>query len=129
MITYAIGFTKPNLRQLDPKNRKIVESNGGKILTTAHVFGTLGRIVNKNFVSLQVDRIVSAVFRLFGQVVKVSCEVACMAADVNLIKTGEETVSIRSIGRGADTAVVLKPSNTRTFFDLIINEIVCKPRF
>ncbi|PVX25853.1 MAG: hypothetical protein CW691_03280 [Candidatus Bathyarchaeum sp.] len=128
IVTHVTGFTKPNVQQLSPKNREIIENNGAKILTTAHAFGTLGRAINKKFGTLQVDGIISAVFRLFGQGVKVACEISCMSSDAGLLKTGEESIALGGTGRGVDTAVVLKPSNTHSFFDLIINEIICKPR-
>ncbi|UCC58472.1 MAG: hypothetical protein JSW14_00660 [Candidatus Bathyarchaeum sp.] len=128
VVTHVTGFRKPNFQEFLPKNRSIIERNGAKILTTAHAFGTLGRAVNKKFGTLQVDGIVSNVLRLFGQGVKVACEVACMAADAGLIKTDEEAIAIGGTGGGADTAVVLKPSNTHAFFDLRIKEITCKSR-
>ena len=128
VVTHVTGFTQSNIQQLDPKNRNIIESNGAKILTTAHAFGTLGRAITKKFGTLQVDGVVSAVLRLFCQGVKVAAEIACMAADAGLIRTDEEVITIGGTGSGADTAVVLKPSNTHAFFDLAINEIICKPR-
>lgn len=128
VVTHVTGFTKPDVQQLHPKNRNIIENNGAKILTTAHAFGTLGRAVNKKFGAIQVDGIVSAVLRLFGQGIKVACEISCMAADAGLVRTDEDVVGIGGSGGGADTAVVLKPSNTHAFFDLVIKEIICKPR-
>ena len=128
VVTHVSGFTKPDVQQLIPENRSIIENNGAKILTTAHAFGTLGRAVTKKFGTIQVDGIVSAVLRLFGQGVKVACEIACMAADAGLIRTDEEAIMLGGTGSGVDTAVVLKPSNTHAFFDLAIKEIVCKPR-
>jgi hypothetical protein len=127
VVTHVTGFTKPDLQQLVPENRSIIENNGAKILTTAHAFGTLGRAVTKKFGTIQVDGIVSAVLRLFGQGVTVACEIACMAADAGLIRTDEEAIMLGGTGSGVDTAVVLKPSNTHAFFDLLIKEIVCKP--
>jgi hypothetical protein len=102
---------------------------GQKILTTAHAFGALGRAVTKKFGTLQVDGIVSAVLRLFGQGVKVSCEIACMAADAGLIRNDKEAVMIGGTGSGVDTADILKPSNTHAFFYLVMKGIICKPRF
>jgi hypothetical protein len=128
VVTHVTGFTKPDIQQLVPENRSIIENNGAKILTTAHAFGTLGRAVTKKFGTLQVDGIVSAVLRLFCQGIKVACEIACMAADAGLIRTDEEAILIGGTGSGVDTAVVLKPTNTHSFFDLSIKEIVCKPR-
>jgi hypothetical protein len=128
VVTHVTGFTEPNVQQLNPENRNIIEANGAKTLTTAHAFGTLGRAVKKKFETIQVDGIVSAVLRLFGQGMKVTCEIACMAADAGLIRTDEEAIAIGGTGGGADTAVVLKPSNTHAFFNLAIKEIICKPR-
>jgi hypothetical protein len=51
-----------------------------------------------------------------------------MAADAGLIRAGEEVIAIAGTGKGLDTAVVLKASNTHTFFDTRIQEIICKPR-
>jgi hypothetical protein len=129
VVSHVTGFKEPDFQQLVPENRIIIQNSGAKILTTAHAFGTLGRAVTKKFGTLQVDGIVSAVLRLFGQGVKVSCEIACMAADAGLIRTDEEAIMIGGTGSGVDTAVVLKPSNTHSFFDLVIKEIICKPRF
>jgi hypothetical protein len=51
-----------------------------------------------------------------------------MAADAGLIRTDEDAICIGGTGGGADTAVVLQPSNTHTFFETRIKEIICKPR-
>ena len=84
--------------------------------------------MNRRFGVIQIDEIIAHVLRLFSQGVKVACECACMAVDEGLVSSGEEAVSIGGTGKGADTAIVLKPSNTHTFFDSRILEIICKPR-
>jgi hypothetical protein len=75
--------------------------------------------------------IVASTLRIFGHGMKVTCEIATMAADAGLIRTDEEVICIGGTGRagrGADTAVVLQASNAHRFFDLIVKEILCKPR-
>lgn len=124
----VVGFREPNVHRMTPENRAIIEGNGGKIFFSTHAFGTLGRAVNRRFGAIQVDEIIAHVLRLFGQGVKVGCEVACMTADAGLIRTDEEAVAIGGSGGGTDTAIVLRPSNTHTFFDTRILEIICKPR-
>jgi len=59
---------------------------------------------------------------------KVACEIACMAADAGFIRTDEDAISIGGTSRGADTAILLRPSNTHAFFDIKVKEIICKPR-
>jgi len=66
--------------------------------------------------------------RILGNGMKVVSEIAMAAADAGLVRTDEEVISIGGTGRGADTAVVLKPVNVHNFFDLRIKEILCKPR-
>jgi len=128
VVSHVTGFKEPDSQEFLPKNRSIIENNGAKILTAAHAFGTLGRAVNKKFGTIQVDEIVANVLRLFGQGVKVACEISCMAADAGLIRTSEETIAVGGTMSGVDTAVVLGPTNTHAFFGLRIKEIVCKPR-
>jgi hypothetical protein len=128
VVSHVTGFRKPDFQEFLPKNHKIIKNNNAKILTTAHAFGTLGRAVNKKFGTIQVDGIVSTVLRLFGQGVKVACEISCMAADAGLIGTGEETIAVGGTKSGVDTAVILNPTNTHAFFDLRVKEIICKPR-
>ena len=106
----------------------IRDSNGATIITTAHAFGTLGRAVTKKFATIEIDGIFSAVLRLFGQGVKVGCEIACMATDAGVIRTDEDVIVIGGTMSGADSALVLKPTNTHAVFDLRIREIICKPR-
>ena len=128
VVAGVVGFKEPNIHRLLPENRSLIERNGGKIIHSTHAFGTLGRAVNRRFGAIQVDEIIAHVLRLFGRGVKVGCEVTCMAADAGLIRTDEEAVGIGGSGGGADSAIVLKPSNTHTFFEIRVKEIICKPR-
>jgi hypothetical protein len=128
VVTHATGFREPNAQEFLPENRVIIERNGAKILTATHAFRTLGRAILKKFGTIQLDGIVANVLRLFGQGMKVACEIACMAADAGLIRTDEEAIALGGSGGGADTAIVLQPCNTHAFFDLRIKEIICKPR-
>jgi hypothetical protein len=51
-----------------------------------------------------------------------------MAADAGLIPASKDIIAIAGTGHGADTALLIKPANTGRFFDLIIREIIAKPR-
>jgi hypothetical protein len=128
IVTHVTGFKKPDTQEFLPKNRTTIQNNGAKTLTTAHAFGTLGRAINKKYATIQADGIISNVLRLFGQGTKVTCEITCMATDAGLINTNEDVIAVGGTASGADTALVLKPTNTHSFFDLRIKEIVCKPR-
>jgi hypothetical protein len=128
VVTIVVGYPEPNVSSLNAESRLIIERNGGKIIRAAHAFGTLGRAVHRKFGTIQVDEIIANVLRLFGAGMKVACEIACMAADEGSFRTDQEAVAIGGTGGGADTAIVVQPSNTHNFFEMRIKEIICKPR-
>jgi hypothetical protein len=128
VVTSVPGYREPNVQRLTPENRGIIEARGSKIVTAAHAFGSIGRAINRKFDTIQVDEIIAHALRIFCAGVKVCCEVTCMAADAGLIRTDEEAIAISGTKNGADTAIVVRPSNTHTFFDMRVLEIICKPR-
>ena len=127
VVSHVAGFKESNDQNLTDENRKLIEKNGGQIVTAAHAFGSVGRAIHRKFGAIQADELVASVLRLFGEGTKVACEIACMAADAGLIGTSKTIVSIGGTSRGADTAIVVKPSNTHTFFETRIVETICKP--
>ncbi|MFC1866705.1 hypothetical protein ACFL0H_01015 [Thermodesulfobacteriota bacterium] len=124
----VVGFEEPNKVAMLQENRTAIENTGGKVILAGHAFGMLGRAINKKFGVIQVDEVIANVLRLFSSGIKVGCEISCMAADAGLIETGKEAVAIAGSIKGSDSAIVIKPSNTHTFFDTRILEIICKPR-
>ncbi len=123
-----MGFTEPNVHRMVDGNRDKMEANGAKVFYHLHAFGGLGRSVKQRFGPIQVDEIIASVLRVFSQGVKVCLEISCMACDAGLIKAGEPVVAIGGSGGGADSSIVLLPSNTHRFFDTKVLEVICKPR-
>ncbi len=129
VVTHYTGLKGPNVQELTEENRQKIESKGGIILTTMHVFAGISRALRVKFETAAVGEIVAYVLRTFGQGMKVVCEIALMAADAGLVRTDEDVISIAGTGRGADTAVVLRPVNSINFFEIKFKEILCKPHF
>ena len=127
-VTHSTGLKEPDMQELDPEHRSLVESRGGIILTATHAFGGVGRSVRRKLNTYQVEEIIAHTLRVLGEGMKVICEISLMAADAGLVRTDREAIAIAGTGRGADTAVVLKPAHAQDFFDLRIKEIICKPR-
>lgn len=50
-----------------------------------------------------------------------------MAADAGLILVDKDIIAIAGTGKGADTALRIRPANAAKFFDLKIREIIAKP--
>ena len=129
VVSHSTGLREPDTQEFTEESRKIVESKGGTILTTTHALGGLSRAMRKKFNMYVLGEVIADTLRIFGQGMKVVCEIAMMAADSGLVRTDEDVIVIAGSSRGADTAVVLKPVNTHDFFDLKIKEILCKPHF
>jgi hypothetical protein len=127
VVTHHTGYKGPDIQELTNENRKYIINKGGKILTSTHTFGGIGRAVRKRFNTYQVDEIIAATLKTFGQGTKVVVEIVLAAADTGLISTKEDVISIGGSGRGADTAVVITPTNVIDFFNIKIREIICKP--
>ncbi len=132
VVTHVAGFREPDTQEFTDANRKIVESKGGIIITAAHAFGAIHRALNRGegrpVPQPVIGDVIAMTLRTFGQGMKVVAEIAAMAADAGLARTDEEIIAIGGTGRGADTAVVIKPEPTHRFFDLKVKEIICKPR-
>lgn len=127
VVTHSTGFRKPNFQELKPEHRAVIEALGGKILTCQHALGGVSRAVRKKFGTYELDEIIANTLRIFGQGMKVIQEIALMAADAGLVRTGQPAVVIAGTDHGADTACVVLPTHAQTFFDLRILEVICWP--
>ncbi len=128
-VSHSTGFSEPNIQRFTDENRKLFERKGGIVLTTTHTFAGVSRAMRNQFNSHQIGDIVANTLRVFGDGMKVVCEIAMMAADGGLVRCDEDIISIAGSGKGADTAVVLTPVNSHRFFSLKVKEILCKPHF
>jgi hypothetical protein len=128
-VSHNTGFRSPNSQEFTEENKRIVESKGGVVFTTTHAFSGLSAAMRKKFNTYVIGDIVANTLRIFGQGMKVVCEIVVMAADGGLVRTDEDVIAIGGTSRGADTAVVIRPVNSQDFFDLKVREILCKPHF
>jgi hypothetical protein len=127
-VTHSAGYSKPNAQELPEETRRRLEAAGVRVLTCQHAFGGVGRAVRKKLGTYEVDEIMAFTLRIFGQGTKVAIEISLMAADAGLVPAGEICVAVGGTERGADTALLLRPSNSQTFFDLKVVEVLAKPR-
>lgn len=128
VVPHHTGYRGPDVQELTHENKEKILKNGGKILITSHAFGSIGRAVRRKFNTYQVDEVIAATLKVFGQGTKVATEISIAAADAGLISVKEDIIAIGGTSRGADTALVIRPSNVFDFFNLKVKEIICKPR-
>jgi hypothetical protein len=110
------------------EHRKHILANRATIFTGTHALSSAERAVRKKFGTLQPLELMANTLRLMGEGTKVCIEIVLMAADAGLIPVDRDVIAVAGTGRGADTALVIKPANASRFFDLKIREIIAKPR-
>ena len=128
VVTHYTGRKEPGFQELTEENRKVIERNGGKILTCMHTFLGVERAIMTTFKTAYPIEIMAQTLRLFGHGTKVAVEIAVMAADSGMIPVDRDMISIAGRGRGADTALVIKSANSTRIFDLVIRETIARPR-
>ena len=128
VVSHHVGFQEPGVWEMEEDNREKILENGAKILTATHALSGVERAVRKKFETIMPLEIMAHTLRLFGEGTKVCVEITIMAADTGLIPVDREIIAIGGTGRGADTALVIKPATASRFFNLEIREIIAKPR-
>lgn len=113
----------------DPALLTEAERLGAKIITCTHaLMGGIDSAVQEKLGGYPPGDFAAHVYYTFSQGTKVAVEVVLSAADAGLLDMSQEVVGIAGTGEGADTALVIKPAYTRTFFDLRVQEVLAKPR-
>lgn len=128
VVTHFTGFSEPNQQQLKEEHRKAIIENGARLFTGTHALSGAERAVRKTFNTLQPLELMANTLRLMGEGTKVCVEITLMAADAGLVQVDRDIIAVAGTGRGADTALLIRPANAARFFDLKIREIVAKPR-
>lgn len=127
-VTHVNGFREPGVNEMSTEKRESLQKQGVKVLTTTHVLSGAERALSNKFGGIYPIEIMANTLRMLGQGVKVGVEIATMALDAGLIPYGERIIAVGGSGRGADTAVIMKPAHASDILSTRIEEIICKPR-
>jgi hypothetical protein len=127
VVPHVTGLREAGHQELEDENRRKIEEAGGKIVIAAHAFSGVNRAIQAKWDTMYPSGIIAQTLRMFGQGMKVVVEIAAVAADAGAIPAGKDVLVIAGSGRGADTAVILKPANSRSLFDIVVKEIIAKP--
>ncbi len=127
-VTYGAGSKFVDKVEAFNRNRERVAAAGITIVRGIHALSATERGFENKYGAKYIPlNLVSDTLRMFGQGMKVCVEIAIMAAEHGHITPDEDVVAVGGSGRGADTAVVLKPAYAAGIFDLRIKQILCKP--
>ena len=127
VVPLVTGLREPGQQELTEANMKKIEEAGGRIVIAAHTFSGVNRAIQAKWDTMYPGGIIAQTLRLFGQGMKVVVEIAAMAADAGAIPAERDILVVAGSGRGADTAVVMKPANSHRLFDMAVREIIAKP--
>jgi hypothetical protein len=127
VVTHCYGFQQSGKFELKEELKKEILANGAKILTATHALSSAEIAIRKKFGTLEPLELIANTLRLMGEGTKVCVEITLMAADAGLIPTDKDVVAVAGTGKGADTALRIKPANAARLFDLKIREVIAKP--
>ncbi len=116
------GFRQPDKTEFPAELKKSLEAEGIKVITAAHVFTGVGKLVEGS-----VGSIIANTLRMFSEGTKVAAEIVAEATDAGYVTTDEEVVAIAGTGRGADTVLVIQPANSRRLFEMDIKKVLAIP--
>lgn len=128
VVAHALGFKEPGKNEMEKRYKKIITASNAKIFVGTHALSSAERAVRKDFGTIQPLELIANVLRCMGEGTKVCVEVTLMAADAGMIPVDRDIISIAGTGRGADTALLIRPANSAKFFELKIREVIAKPR-
>lgn len=126
-VTHAFGQAEPNTNPMSAELRRHLVEKGFNVCTAAHTLSGAERALSKTFSGAYPVEIIAHTLRMFGQGTKVCVEICAMAADAGYVMTGEPVVAVGGSGRGADTAMVLRPAVSSNILKTKIDRIICKP--
>lgn len=127
VVTHQYGRrAPPGKTALKRENMEKMKAVGVKICGGTDPISGAGRTFRK-YGDSPFD-IVADTLRMVGRGFKVAVEIAIKSCDVGLVSPNEEVIAVAGTHSGADTVVVLQPSETPRLFRTKIKEIVAKPR-
>lgn len=122
-VTLSAGASKVDVHELGEKLR----AHGILPVTTTHALSAGERSVKEHCGGTYPLTLTADVLRFFGQGMKVTVEIATMAADTGAIPGGQPVVAVGGSSHGSDTVVILTPVYSSNLLETKVHEIIAKP--
>ncbi|CAJ37762.1 pyruvate kinase alpha/beta domain-containing protein [Methanocella arvoryzae] len=131
VVGHHVGFSGPGERDLEDRYLSELREMGITVVEMSHALSGVERSISRRLGGAsRVETIAEALRTLISVGTKVCVEISLMAADGGYVPVDEETEIIALGGNwpGVDTACVIKPAHSNSFFDLQVREFICLPR-
>ena len=127
VVTHVNGYRQAGTQEMLEETRTELKSYGFEIYTSTHALSGAERGLSNKFGGISPIEVMANSLKMFGQGVKVCVEVSTMALDGGMIPYDEDIIAIGGTGRGADSAVIIRPAHSASILETKIKEIICKP--
>jgi len=127
VVRHHTGFESPGAQQMTPDNERTILASGANIVTAGHALSGVERAIRRKRGTIGPLELMSDTLRIFGEGTKVCVEISVMATDAGLIPANRQIIAIAGTNKGADTALVVRPAHSNSFFDTYVSEIIAKP--
>ncbi|MFW6132927.1 MAG: pyruvate kinase alpha/beta domain-containing protein [Planctomycetota bacterium] len=108
---------------------RLAREMGVKVYRGVHsLSGAVSSAVQGRFGGVSPETVIAQAYMTISTGTKVAVESVLMAADAGHLDMQADVVALGGWRGGADTAVVIKPAYTHSFFDLRIREFIALPR-
>lgn len=126
-VTHSKGFKEKGKQELLEENKKQMQKQNVSIFTGPMIFHTWNDYYRKKKGTITPTTMIADTLRMFGQGTKVAVEIVAMAADAGLLAE-EPVLSIAGTGYGADTILLITPTNSKWLMDMHIIDVIAKPK-
>jgi len=124
VVGHSVGLRGPNQDSFLPENLRKITALGGRVYKGTILTSALAAFYGDT----HPNRIIANTLRRLGQGMKVVCEIVMEVCDAGLVPEDREVVAVAGTGRGADTVALIRSVSSRRFLDLVVLEILAKPR-
>lgn len=128
VVTHQAGYKDRGVQEFPEDLRRELINAGMQVLTTTHFLAGADRALNHKFGGIYPAELIAHTLRILGQGFKVCVEISVMAMDTGFIGPEEDVIAVGGSARGADTAVLLRPGHSQSFFDTDVKDIICMPK-
>lgn len=126
-VAHAYGYGDRNTFEIADDYKKELEDKGVRFVIGTHALSAGERGMSRVFKGMYPLEIVATTLRMFGQGMKVCCEIAVMAADQGAVKEAEPIMCLAGTAGGEDTVAIVTPATSNRLLEMKVNEVLAKP--